>query len=54
MRRRGVRRLPVLNANGALAGIVTADDIYAALSTQMGELSNALSREQIREMTTRT
>jgi CBS domain-containing protein len=50
VRRRGVRRLPVLNATGGLAGIVTTDDIFAALSTQLGGLSNALSREQVREM----
>lgn len=50
MRQRGVRRLPVPNANGGLAGIVTTGDIYAALSTQTGESGNALSREQVREM----
>ena len=54
MRKRGVRRLPVLNPKGGLAGIVTIDDIYGALSAHMGELSHALSREQVREMEVRT
>ena len=50
MRENGVRRLPVVDANGALAGIVAADDIYSALGTHMSELSHALLREQVREM----
>lgn len=50
MRERGVRRLPVVDANGSLTGIVAADDIYSALGTHMRELSYALMREQVREM----
>ena len=50
MRERGVRRLPVLNAKGGLAGIVAADDIYNAIGTHMRELSLALAREQVHEM----
>lgn len=53
MRARGVRRLPVLDYKGGLAGMLTADDIYAALSVQVHELSYALVREQVREMATR-
>ena len=54
MRERGVRRLPVLNAKGGLAGIVAADDIYNAIGVQMSELSLALAREQVREMKIRS
>lgn len=54
MRHRGVRRLPVLNAKGGLVGIVSADDIYAALGTHLRELSHALTREQVHEMELRT
>lgn len=54
MRTHGVRRLPVLNAEGGLAGMLATDDIYGALSTHMGELSHALTREQVREMRMRT
>lgn len=53
MRDRGVRRLPVLNAKGGLAGVLSTDDIYGALSTHTGELSRALTREQVREMQAR-
>ncbi len=54
MRRRGVRRLPVLDGHGALAGMVTIDDIYGAIGTYLQELSQALTRDQVREMETRT
>jgi CBS domain-containing protein len=50
MRERGVRRLPVLNAKGSLAGVIAADDIYNAIGTHMRELSLALAREQVHEM----
>lgn len=53
MRKRGVRRLPVLNAKGGLAGMLAADDINGALSTHMLELSRALMREQVHEMQAR-
>lgn len=47
---RGVRRLPVVNANGGLAGMLSTDDIFGALSTHARELSHALTREQVHEM----
>ena len=50
MREHGVRRLPVLNAKGGLAGMVSADDIYGALGAQMVDLGEALTREETREM----
>jgi CBS domain-containing protein len=50
MRVHGVRRLPVLNAKGGLSGILAADDIFGALSTHLGELGRALTREQVKEM----
>ncbi|MFK2905039.1 CBS domain-containing protein [Dyella ginsengisoli] len=53
MRERGVRRLPVLNAKGGLAGMVTADDIVGALGTHMVDLGQALAREETHEMQTR-
>lgn len=54
MRQHGVRRLPVLNANGGLAGLVAADDIYGAIGMHMSELSQAFVREQVQEMQMRT
>lgn len=54
MRDRGVRRLPVLNASGGLAGMVAADDIFSALGTHMRDLSQVLGHEQAREMQLRS
>jgi CBS domain-containing protein len=54
MRRRGVRRLPVVAENGTLAGIVTIDDLLAAVADELGALVRAISAEQAREARTRT
>ena len=50
MRNRGVRRLPVLDGKGNLAGMVTADDISGGITRELNDLSRALVREQVREM----
>lgn len=49
MRVKGVRRLPVVNASGALIGIVTADDLLEILTEEMTSLSKMIAREQRRE-----
>ncbi len=54
MRDRCVRRLPVINEKGGLAGMLSADEIYSALGTHVRKLNAALTREQIHEMSTRT
>lgn len=54
MRQHGVRRLPVLNDKGGVVGMVSADDIYGALAAHLEQLSQALTREQVREMEMRT
>jgi CBS domain-containing protein len=43
MRRVGVRRLPVVDKKGAVAGIVTADDVLDLVSGELGDLGRALS-----------
>lgn len=53
MHRHGVRRLPVLNEDGAMVGLVSADDIYSALAAHMRELSQAMLREQLHELEAR-
>jgi CBS domain-containing protein len=54
MREHGIRRLPVLNIQGSLAGIIAADDIWTALAIQLSSLGEAMTREHVREMSRRT
>jgi CBS domain-containing protein len=49
MRENGVRRLPVLTHSGALAGILTIDDVLELISEELGEFVRAISRERVRE-----
>lgn len=49
MRAKGVRRIPVIDAAGALVGIVTADDMLDLLAEELSGLSRIVSREQRRE-----
>jgi CBS domain-containing protein len=46
---KGVRRLPVTDAAGALVGIVSADDILTLLAEEMSALATMVSREHKRE-----
>lgn len=54
MRTRAIRRLPVVNADGGVAGMVAADDVYAALGLMLYELNAALVEEQSYERELRT
>jgi len=49
MRRRGVRRLPVILASGVLVGIVTIDDLLGIVAEQLDDLVKAIASEQSRE-----
>lgn len=53
MQAKGVRRVPVVDASGNLAGIVTVDDVVDILAEQMTMLVNLVRRENRREHTTR-
>ncbi len=53
MKQRGVRRLPVVNANAGLVGILTVDDITDLLSEQISNLVGLINNEQRKERTTR-
>lgn len=46
MQTRAVRRLPVLGGNGELAGVLSLDDLVAALSEAVGGLWPVVRRQQ--------
>lgn len=46
MRRYGVRRAPVVRANGDLVGVIAADDIIEHIADQLGRLAELIRREQ--------
>jgi CBS domain-containing protein len=49
MRAKAVRRVPVVDAEGALAGIVCVDDLVELLAEELGDLAKVISREQKHE-----
>jgi CBS domain-containing protein len=53
MRLKGVRRIPVVNQEGGLEGIVSADDILDLLAEELAELAKVAPREQERELKTK-
>lgn len=54
MRSKGVRRMPVVDGDGGLVGIVTLDDLLSLLAEEMTELAKLVSHERQREATART
>lgn len=46
MREKGVRRLPVVDSHGSLAGIVSLDDLFAFLAMEMASLARVSGRER--------
>jgi CBS domain-containing protein len=49
MRRRGVRRLPVVDAAGRLVGLITLDDLLGLLAEELGSLARAVETERAAE-----
>ena len=49
MREKGVRRLPVVNASGALVGIIAIDDVLELLAEEMDSFVRTLRSERTRE-----
>ncbi len=53
MRDKGIRRLPVVDRDGWLQGIVTLDDLLILLAEEMGEMAQLIVREMRREQASR-
>ena len=53
MRTKGIRRLPLVAHDGALAGLVTLDDLLALLAGELDKLAGLVTREQAIEEKTR-
>ena len=49
----GVRRMPVVDANGALIGVVTLDDLLPYFAAPLAQLSQLAARGRQREITLR-
>jgi len=49
MRSKGIRRIPVVNNEGGLEGIMAADDVLDLLAEEMSELAKVAPREQAHE-----
>jgi CBS domain-containing protein len=49
MRDKGVRRLPVVNAEGGLEGLLSVDDTLELVAEQLSDLARLIGREQSRE-----
>lgn len=54
MRTIGVRRMPVVDADGLLIGIISVDDMLEIIAEEMSDLIALISREQKREKKLRT
>ncbi|SMF94662.1 CBS domain-containing protein [Methylomagnum ishizawai] len=53
MRAQGVRRLPVVDGQGHLVGIVASDDLLELLAGELGQLAKIVNQERARERTQR-
>jgi CBS domain-containing protein len=49
MREKGVRRLPVVTKSGALAGIVTIDDLLELVAEELDGFVRTVKQERVRE-----
>jgi CBS domain-containing protein len=54
MRAKGVRRIPVINDEEVLVGILTIDDVLEVLTNELNEMVALISHEQRNEINRRT
>ena len=53
MRNKGVRRMPIIDSDSNLVGIISIDDVIEILAEEMNQLAHLISREQLHEMEAR-
>lgn len=53
MRSHSIRRIPVINGQGLLEGIVSMDDLIVLIAEEMGELAKLIVQERDRELEVR-
>jgi len=53
MRSQGIRRMPVVNDQGVLIGIINVDDLMELLAGEFNDLAKLSAREKEREITQR-
>lgn len=46
MRQKGIRRLPVVDSDGALVGIVTMDDLVGLIAEQLKDIAGVIGKQQ--------
>lgn len=49
MRNKGVRRMPIVDQDGLLVGIISTDDLLELLAEELGQLVRIIGRERERE-----
>jgi len=47
MREHTVRRMPIVNAEGTLVGIITLDDVLVLLTTELPNLGDVVQAESL-------
>jgi len=53
MRFKGVRRVPIVGADGQLVGIVSVDDLLGVLADELSDIAKIFAREQAHEAVAR-
>ncbi len=49
MRARGVRRVPVINTEGEIVGVLSVDDVISLLASELNDIDSLILHEQERE-----